>query len=76
MARLRRTRSNVDNLPDNCPAGTRLPGRLSKTRKQRIDNRVYALESDLRENMPVSDRELDALTLLLGPDLKKFIGSA
>jgi hypothetical protein len=41
-----------------------------RSRRQRIDDQVYALESDLSDGMVVSDRELEAIARLLGDELE------
>jgi hypothetical protein len=44
-----------------------------RSTRQRIDDQVYALESDLSGGMVVSDQELDAIARLLGDELEGIL---
>ena len=73
MSRPCRTPSEYQ-APEPAPGvDQRLPGRLSKPRRRRADNRVYIVESDLSPTQPISDVEITAVTLLLGEHLRRLL---
>ena len=47
-----------------------------RSTRQRIDDQVYALESDLSDGMVVSNQELDAIARLLGDELQRVLSGS
>ncbi len=60
--------------PDSiaCPARNGLPAR----RRQRVVDRELTLESELSDDLGITDEELDAIGRLLGDDLKAMLSGA
>jgi hypothetical protein len=50
--------------------------REPRSTRQRIDDQVYALESDLSDGMVVSNQELDAIARLLGDELQRVLSGS
>jgi hypothetical protein len=60
-----------DNTPGDCPA----PGRVRKRGRAAPQVCDYSVSSELPENMPISENELRALEILLGPELKELLAN-
>jgi hypothetical protein len=61
-----------DNTPGDCPA----PGRVRKRGRAAPQVSDYSVSSELPENVPISENELRALEILLGPELKELLAKS
>ena len=61
-----------DKTDDKTPSDCSAPGQVRKRGRAAPQVSDYSVSSELPENIPISENELRALEILLGPELKEL----